>query len=302
MTLRHLLIFIQVYEKQSITRAAEELHIAQPSISLAIKEMENYYSVQFFDRMNRKIFPTAAAVQFYEYAIHIISLFSEMEKGIKNWEEEGIMRIGSSMTIGHYVLPHVVQLLKEKYPSLKIKMYVYNSETLEKFIIENKIDFALVETNLQNENIVQIPFMSDSLSTIVTPNHPLLKQKKVHLSDLTHYPFLMREQGSSVYNLVSSIFVAHQQSIEFMMESSSTQAIVKSVEANFGISTLPFLLVKDAIEQGRVCEIYVSELNAKRSYHIIYHKNKYLSLLSKDFFDICQNYGKQHEFKENRDI
>lgn len=79
------------------------------------------------------------------------------------------------------------------------------------------------------------------------------------------------------------------------MESSSTQAIVKSVEAHLGISTLPYLLVKDAIEENRVQEIFVPELNMKRSYHIIYHKNKYLSSLSKDFFEICQNYGKEHE-------
>ena len=296
MTLRHLLIFIPVYENQSITIAAQKMHIAQPSISLAIKEMENYYSVQFFDRMNRKIFPTIAAKQFYEYAVHIISLFSEMEKGIKNWEEEGMIRIGSSMTIGHYVLPHVVQLLKKKYPNLKIKMFVYNSETLEKLIIENKIDFALVETHLQNENIIQIPFMSDYLSTIVCLNHPLLFKNDLQLADLLDYPFLMREQGSSVYNLVNSIFVSHQYSIEFAMESSSTQAIVRSVEAGLGISTLPFMLVKDAIEEKRVKEIFVSELNIKRSYHIIYHKNKYLSSLSKDFFEICLDYGKQHEF------
>ena len=292
MTLRHLLIFIQVYENQSITKAAQKMHIAQPSISLAIKEMETYYSVQFFDRMNRKIFPTIAAKQFYEYAVHIISLFSEMEKGIKNWEEEGIIRIGSSMTIGHYVLPHVIQLLKEKYPNLKIKMFVYNSETLEKLIIENKIDFALVEMNLQNDNIIQIPFMSDHLSTIVSLKHPLLTQKDLQLADLLDYPFLMREQGSSVYNLVNSIFVSHQYSIEFAMESSSTQAIVRSVEADLGISTLPFMLVKDAIEEKRVKEIFVPELNIKRSYHIIYHKNKYLSSLSKDFFKICLDYGK----------
>lgn len=295
MTLRHLLIFIQVYENQSITKAAQKMHIAQPSISLAIKEMETYYSVQFFDRMNRKIFPTIAAKQFYEYAVHIISLFSEMEKGIKNWEEEGIIRIGSSMTIGHYVLPHVIQLLKEKYPNLKIKMFVYNSETLEKLIIENKIDFALIEMNLQNDNIIQIPFMSDHLSTIVSLKHPLLTQKDLQLADLLDYPFLMREQGSSVYNLVNSIFVSHQYSIEFAMESSSTQAIVRSVEADLGISTLPFMLVKDAIEEKRVKEIFVPELNIKRSYHIIYHKNKYLSSLSKDFFKICLDYGKQHE-------
>lgn len=296
MTLRHLLIFIEVYENQSITQAAQKMHIAQPSISLAIKEMENYYSVLFFERMNRKIFPTASAKQFYDYAVHIVSLFSEMEKGIKNWEEEGVMRIGSSMTISHYVLPYIVQLLKEKYPKLKIKMFVYNSETLEKLIIENKIDFALVETNLQNDYMIQIPFMSDDLSTIVGINHPLLQKKDIHLCDLIEYPILMREPGSSVYNLVNSLFIAHQQSVEFAMESSSTEAIVKCVEAHLGISTLPYMLVKEAIDEKRVVKIDVSELNIKREYHIIYHKNKYLSALSKDFFDICQRYGQHHQF------
>jgi len=96
--------------------------------------------------------------------------------------------------------------------------------------------------------------MSDYLSTIVCLNHPLLFKNDLQLADLLDYPFLMREQGSSVYNLVNSIFVSHQYSIEFAMESSSTQAIVRSVEAGLGISTLPFMLVKDAIEEKRVKE------------------------------------------------
>ncbi|MBS5111790.1 MAG: LysR family transcriptional regulator [Coprobacillus cateniformis] len=298
MTLRHLQIFIKVYEKQSITLAAKEMHIAQPSVSLAIKEMENYYSIKFFDRMNRKIFPTQAAIQFYDYAIHIVSLFLEMEKGIKNWEEEGNIRIGSSITISHYILPEILQTLKQRYPNLNIKVYVHNFKTIEKLLLENKIDLGLVETNLENNNIVQLPFMHDHLSTIVPLKHPLLKKKKIKLEDLLDYPILMREQGSSVTNLVTSIFVSHQLPVRFAMESSSTQAIIKGVEANLGISTLPFLLVKQAIEEEKVKAISVDELNIERTYHVIYHKNKYLSYISKDFFEICKEFGHNYQSQQ----
>ena len=77
MTLRHLHIFVSVYEHKSITKAANTLHIAQPSVSLAIKELGEYYGVQLFDRIGRGITPTEAAKHLYGYAIHIVSLFNE---------------------------------------------------------------------------------------------------------------------------------------------------------------------------------------------------------------------------------
>lgn len=297
MTLRHLQIFIKVYETQSITRAAEELNIAQPSISFAIKEMETYYSVQFFDRMNRRIFANSNADKFYEYAIHIMSLFLEMEKGIQNWSEEGVMRIGSSITISNAVLPQIIQDFKKQYPHLQIQLFVNNAKTIEKNIIENKIDIALIETNLQNENIIQQPFMSDHLTTIVSCHHPLLKEEIISLDKLLEYPILMREQGSSVANLMKSLFTAHQHTVEFAMESASTQAIIKCVEANLGISVLPYMLVKQAIEENKVKEIFVSELDIQRKYYIVHHKHKYISPISQDFFETCLNFEKQHKYK-----
>lgn len=101
MTLRHLHIFVSVYEHKSITKAANTLHIAQPSVSLAIKELGEYYGVQLFDRIGRGITPTEAAKHLYGYAIHIVSLFNEMEQHIKNWDNIGTLRIGASITIGN---------------------------------------------------------------------------------------------------------------------------------------------------------------------------------------------------------
>ncbi|MEI3521700.1 MAG: LysR family transcriptional regulator [Anaerosacchariphilus sp.] len=87
MTLRHMKIYVTVFQHCNITRAAEELHLAQPSVSLAVKELEEYYGVQLFERRGRRILPTEAGREFYGYALHIASLFDEMETRIKNWDK-----------------------------------------------------------------------------------------------------------------------------------------------------------------------------------------------------------------------
>ena len=293
MTLRHLDIFIHVYQLQSITKAAKQMHIAQPSISLAIKELEEYYHICLFDRMNRKIYPTDIAHQFYQYAIHILDLYHDMEKDLKDWSHSGTIRIGSSITVSQYILPKLILRFKEVYPQIDIQVDVDNSKTIERYILENRIDFGLIETMPNDPNIIKIPFMSDQLCTIVSLDHPLLEKDSIHLSDLLDYPFLMREKGSSVHSLVESVFLSHQLELVTAWQCVSTQAIIHAVSQNIGISTLPYLLVKEAIEKKQVQSIQIPELAIKRDYHIIYHKNKYMTKRALDFFKLSQEIG-QH--------
>ena len=107
MTLRHMRVFVSVFRQGSITRAAEELHLTQPAVSLSVKELENYYGIKLFERYGRRIFPTEGAKIFYGYAVHIISLFDEMETRVRSWDERGILRVGASITVGTFILPQL---------------------------------------------------------------------------------------------------------------------------------------------------------------------------------------------------
>lgn len=294
MTLRHLIIFIKVYENLSFTKAGKQLYMAQPAVSLAIKEIEEYYKIKLFDRIGRNIYPTDNAKNMYNYAIHIVKLFSQMEEEIQHWEEKGEIKIGGTLTISSYIFPIIIQQLKEKYPALKIKLYVNNYIELEKYIIENKIDIALIETDIHNENIIKVPFMKDHMVTFVNINHPLLSKNEITLTDLSHYPYYLREAGSSVTKIISSIFALYQIPIFIGMESTSNDAIIKNVEAGYGIGTLSYILIKEELEKHKIKEIKVKELNINRNYHIIYHKNKYISKTSRDFFKICMDFGKNY--------
>ena len=105
MTLKHIKIFVTVYQEESITRAAEKLRMTQPATSLAIRELEEYYHIRLFDRLSRRIYPTENGHRFYEYALHIVSLFSEMENKIPAWDANAPLHIGSSITLGTCLSP-----------------------------------------------------------------------------------------------------------------------------------------------------------------------------------------------------
>lgn len=192
MTLRYMKIFVSVYEHNSITKAADVLHLAQPSVSLAIKEMEEYYGTRFFERIGRHISPTGAGNELYRYALHIIELFDEMEQKIKDWDHCGTLRIGASITIGTHILPLMLKQYQEIYPMLKITVIIKQSAAIEQLVLENKIDIALIENQPEYADIMAIPFMTDHLCAIVPVTHPLADKKWVTLEEVSAYPFLMR--------------------------------------------------------------------------------------------------------------
>lgn len=292
MTIRHMRIFVEVYQRHSITRAAEALHLAQPSVSLAVKELESYYGIQLFDRIGRKICPTAGAKMFYGYALHIVSLFDELERHVKNWDALGTLCIGTSITIGTHILPVLVKSFQQAYPDVKVQAVVSNSSDIERRVLNNTIDLGLMETQPEHEDICAVPFMQDALDAVVSWNHPLADRNEVSLAELSEYPFLMREHGSAGREILDACFSAQQLTVHPRLESSSTQAIISAVAEGLGVAVLPRLLVERDVRDGLVKTLALSP-QLKRNLNIIYHKKKYLTPNMCAFQDLCMQYGKR---------
>ena len=141
MTIRHMIIFRTVCENgYNSTKAAEVLHMTQPAVSLAIKELEQYYGVHLFDRIGRRLQITDAGQHFLQYAIHISDLFSDMETRLRDWDSKGVLRIGASITIGSQFLPNYVKAFSELCPELDVRVTVEQSERLEQKILANELD------------------------------------------------------------------------------------------------------------------------------------------------------------------
>ena len=288
MTLRHLRIFITVYQKESITRAADDLHMTQPAVSLAIKELESQYQIRLFDRIGKRIYITEQGKWLYEYALHIVSLFDEMEERVKTWNDKGGLRVGSSITIGNFILPKLVCEFQKQYPEIEVNVFIHNTDTVERKLLDNQIDFALVEGKNHYEQLKSERLMDDPLCFICSPESELAQKKCVVLKELEKYPMILREKGSAVRDVIDESMGYYQMNYKVLWESVSTQAITRAVSQNLGISILPYLLVKDDLKQEVVSLVEVSDFAISREFSIIYHKNKYFTPMAKAFMELCR--------------
>ena len=295
MTLRHLKIFVAVYETGSTTAAGQKLYIAQPSISLAISELEDYYGIKLFDRIGKRLYKTEAGKNFYQYANHIVDLFDEMEKGIKNFDKSGIIRIGASVTIGNYLLPQYVKVFNESHPKMKVKSIIDNSDTIEHYVLGNNIDIGLIEGTVHSEYINCEHFMNDELVLICGKNHILANMDEIELDILKNEDLLLREKGSAGREICDGIFATHGIKLNPTWESTSTQAIVRAVSVGLGLSILPYLLVKDSVDRGEVKIINIKDISLKRKFSVIYHKNKFITQSAKDFINLLYQMDKGNE-------
>lgn len=288
MTIKHMKIFIQVYKIQNITQAAEILHMTQPAVSRAIQEIERHYGVSLFERMNRRLSVTESGKQFYAQALHIVEAFNDMEKEMQNWDKFGVLRIGSSVSIGNFLLPQIVSIFQNRNPNIKIQVKIANGNALQVLLLDNQIDIALIEGSVEELELHTESFNRDQLVLITSPGHPLLCEKELKLEDLIKYPMLLREKGSGVRTYLDDAFSVRGITLHPSWESTSTQAIVKAVHLGIGISFLPKILVNKDIEDGVVKTHEIADMELSRQHYIVWHKNKYLTTVAKQFIELCK--------------
>ena len=291
MTIRHMMIFRTVCEAgYNSTKAAEILHMTQPAVSLAIKELEQYYGVHLFDRMGRRLQITDAGQHFLQYAIHISDLFTDMETGLRDWDSKGILRIGASITIGSQFLPSYVRAFSEICPEIDVRVIVEQSERLEQKLLANEMDFALIEGIAHDPNIVSEAYMEDHLSVICSVEKGWTQGQTISQEEFQKQRFLLREKGSGTREVFEREIAQAGIHIIPAWEAMSTTALVNAVINGLGIAVLPHRMILPALRQGAICTVKVQDLNFCRNFHIIHHKDKFMTVSAKRFITLCRDY------------
>lgn len=277
MTIRHLRIFVAVCQCGSITAAARKLYIAQPSVSLAIGELERHYKVQLFDRISRKLRITESGKRLYDYAQGIVSLYGEMEERMGDQKLGGRVTVGATITIGNRLLPGLVRRFKELNPSVTVKARVDNSDGIEARVLEGELDVGLIEGVAHQPQLAAEVFLDDALTLVCGRTHSLWERASVTPEELTDFDFILREKGSGTRALFDSALLTRDISLEPIWESVSTHAILEAVAEGIGVSVLPFRLARPDVEKGRLRCKPIQGMNLKRKFYMITHKNKYLT-------------------------
>ncbi len=287
MTLRHLQIFVAVCQEGGTTAAAHKLLLAQSAVSVAISQLEQHYGIRLFDRIAKRLHITQDGERFLQYALHIVQLFEQMEQEVKNMDETGIIRVGTSITIGNCLLGGYIRRFRKAFPNIRVKAVTNNSEYIERCILENRLDLGLIEGLVHSADLMAIPFREDRMSLLCPLGHAFAG-RKVEINALRGQSFLVREQGSAGRERVDRMLGAYGIEVDTVMESVSTQAILRGVRAGLGIALLPSLLAQDFLEREEIGEFYLSGISLLRTFHIIYHKNKYLTQGAQAFITLCK--------------
>lgn len=274
MNSRHLRIFVRVYEEKNMTMAAESLFISQPSVSQAVKELEEHYGVRLFERYPKQLFPTAEGDLLYRYAKQVFGLMQEIEKEIPALSEKGTISIGANISAGTVLLRKYVKKFSEEFPEAKVRVTVAGSARLKSMIYDHSIDLALVEDLSSDLSLIQEPFYRDRIVLVCSPDNPLADRMALSLRDLEGQDLLLRSRGVGVRDKFDYIMNVYDMEAEPLWESTNTEALINAARDGLGIAVLPYLLVREAIEDGSVKLLDVREDLLNRNLNIVYHKDK----------------------------
>lgn len=275
MTIRHLKIFITVADCGKMRKAAEILYVSQPSISQAIKDLEDYYNVKLFERLSQKIYLTEEGNKLLSYARHIVDSYEKMDLAMKSSKLCPIIRLGASVSVGTCLLNTVLSSIESN--TIDIRVVVNNTEYIEKKILRNELDIGIVEGIVNSQDLIKIPIFDDELVVVVGKNHPLYSEKIVTLDKLNNQDFISREDGSTERNQYEKILANNNIKLVPKWTSTNTEAIKQAVINGRGLAIMSRMLINNEVKDKKIKVLKIKDIKVTREVILIYHKHKYIS-------------------------
>lgn len=286
MTLRSLEIFLTVVERGTMHGAAEKLYISQPSVSGAVAELEREYGVRLFERLGKKLYITQEGKKLAGYARRMLILSRELERQMGAAGEEAPLRVGATVTVGTCLIGRILRRTGEA----SARVLVGNTPMMERLLLCNDLDAAIVEGQVQSEDLIVTPVIRDELRLICRHDHFLASRALVGLKDLADQPLILRESGSVTRKTLDRLFAAAGVPMKIAWECNNTQAILNAVEDGFGVSLLSPRLLKN---ETALCAVPVAE-NTERWFSLAVHKDKFISGRLRNFMERCQTIDREN--------
>jgi DNA-binding transcriptional LysR family regulator len=235
-----LVVFRTVAAQRSFRKAAEELYLTQPAVSLQIKALEEDLGLQLFDRTGPHITLTAAGTVLQDYALQTHALLAQAEHDIASLggEHAGQLALGASTTIAQYVLPRLLGEFRRQHPRVLPTLVSGNTEHIVDAVENQKIEVGFIEGPARSRDVKTAPFLEDELVLIVSSAHEWAELESISAKDIASAPLLMRERGSGTRRVLELALEKQglkRNALNIVMELDSTEAIKSAVEAGLGV-------------------------------------------------------------------
>ena len=289
-TLRQLEVFETITRLGSFTRAAEELCVTQPTVSMQIKKLTDAIGLPLFEQIGKKMFLTEAGRELHQACHGIFEHLTQFEmiaadmKGLK----AGKLRL-AVVTTAEYFAPRLLGMFCQQYPEIEVSLEVSNRKHILDRLANNMDDLYILDLPPENDEIIVQSFLQNPLVVLASANHPLANKKKITLERIAEEPFIFRENGSGT-RIETESFVAKQGlKLKTRMTLGSNEAIKQAILGGLGISVLSrhTLTLDSHKDQLAILDVNGFPINCQ--WHYAYPSGKKLSIVAQTFLAYLQN-------------
>jgi DNA-binding transcriptional LysR family regulator len=271
--------FYLVIKRKSFTRAAEELNVTQPAVTIQVKSLEKLLNIKLIQHIGKRVQMTEAGELLYQYAEKIFDLVSDANEKMGDFKKlmRGTLQIGTTKNYARYIMPSLLSEFQRRFPRIKVILDEGNSEDMAKSVLEKKNELALISQLNLDRKIKSIFFSTVEFVLVASPEHRFSQRKSISLRELNGEPVILREKGSGSRTAILRKFQEYGIWPSVIIEASSLDFIVGYVKQNKGVSFMFKPDIKEELEKGTLKVIIIEEGNIIFFTDIIYHSEKSLS-------------------------
>ncbi|WP_409526107.1 LysR family transcriptional regulator [Nitrincola sp. MINF-07-Sa-05] len=287
-TLRQLDVFIETARTANVSRAAEQLNLSQSAASNALKELENQYEIQLFDRVGKRLVLNDLGRAIRPLAEALLDQARELEQHLQQRSALGSLNIGATLTIGNYLAVGILTRYRAAYPQASVRLQVANTASIIEKVANFELDLGMIEGELNHPDLTLTPWTKDELVVFCSPQHPLAEKGTLSDEDILATDWILREPGSGTRQTFDRAMHGLIAELKPPLELQHTEAIKRAVESGLGLGCLSRLSVEDNIRRGALVPLELPGRPLDRQFYLVQHQHKFLSKALQEWINFCE--------------
>lgn len=283
-TLHQLKVFEATARHGSFTRAAEELYLTQPTVSIQVKQLTKAVGLPLFEQIGKRLYLTEAGQKLLTTCQEIFNGLEQFEMSVADLKgmKQGQLKL-AVITTAKYFVPRLLGPFCQRYPGIDISLRVTNHEGLRESMVANEDELYIISQAPDNPDLNIHPFLENPLIVLAPTSHPLVGQKNIPIEALNNERFIMREPGSGTRKAVESLFSEHNIEVKVSLELGSNEAIKQAIAGGLGISILSQHTIISEGTSGEFAILDVEGFPIERDWYVAHLAGKQLSVVAETF-------------------
>ncbi|HEY6084341.1 MAG TPA: LysR substrate-binding domain-containing protein [Nitrospira sp.] len=288
MELRHLRYFLAVATARNFTRAAEALHVSQPSLSVQIRDLEEEIGTQLFDRLGRTVELTQAGVLFREHAERALG---ELEHGAQlvrelHGAQRGRLVVGTLATVNSYLIPPLVSQFKRRFPGIHLQVHSQPSAEIIEALLGNRLDLGICLLPVSHHQLTAVPLFDERLVLVAPARYPI-SRCRLRMQELGGLPLVLMPSDYCLRKMVEAECARARVQTQVVLEMTSPEGILQAVQGGAGLSILPELYVRRRLLDANIRIIDIYDPVPRHPVGMVFRTNRYQMLAAREFGTLC---------------